>query len=162
MLERKRINMKNYSLAGLKSQVIELIELLRGALYPEIFDPNSIGDGHEKVDADMSEVLLRKLLMPFLEDEEKCRDIAKKMTRSLPEIKEVLKTDVQAAYEGDPAAKSEEEVMLAYPGFEAISVFRLAHRLYELNVPILPRMMTEYAHTITGIDIHPGAVQALS
>ena len=149
--------MKNYSLAGLKSQVIELIELLRGALYPEIFDPNSIGDGHEKVDADMSEVLLRKLLMPFLEDEEKCRDIAKKMTRSLPEIKEVLKTDVQAAYEGDPAAKSEEEVMLAYPGFEAISVFRLAHRLYELNVPILPRMMTEYAHTITGIDIHPGA-----
>ena len=149
--------MKKYSLAGLKGQVIELIELLRGALFPEIFDPNSIGDGHEKVYVDMSEELLRKLLKHFLEDDEKCRDIASEMTRSLPDIKEVLKTDVQAAYEGDPAAKSEEEVMLAYPGFEAISIFRLAHRLCELNVPILPRMMTEYAHTITGIDIHPGA-----
>ena len=149
--------MRKYNLAGLKSQVIELIELLRGVLYPEIFDPNSIGDGHEKVDTDMSEVLLRKLLMRFYDDEQKCKEIAKTMTASLPEIKDVLKTDIRAAYEGDPAARSEEEVMLAYPGFEAVSVFRLAHKLYELRVPVIPRMMTEYAHTITGIDIHPGA-----
>ena len=149
--------MRRYNLAGLKSQVVELIELLRGALYPEIFDPNSIGDGHEKVDRDMSEVLLRKVLMRFFDDPERCRDIAAGMIASLPDIKKVLKTDIRAAYEGDPAAQSEEEVMLAYPGFEAISVFRLAHRLYELQVPVLPRMMTEYAHTITGIDIHPGA-----
>lgn len=63
----------------------------------------------------------------------------------------------QAAYEGDPAATCREEVMLAYPAFEAISVFRIAHELYRLYIPMLPRMMTEYAHSVTGIDIHPGA-----
>ena len=75
----------------------------------------------------------------------------------LPEIKAVLQTDIKAAYEGDPAAKCREEVMLAYPAFEAISIYRLAHRLYTMQVPIIPRMMTEYAHRMTGIDIHPGA-----
>ena len=149
--------MQKNSLSGLKVQVIELIDFLRGALFPEIFDPNSIGEGHEKVDRDTAEVLLRKILYPILEDTEKCKQIAKEMIESLPSIKQLLDTDVQAAYEGDPAARSTEEVMLAYPGFEAISIFRLAHRLYELQVPIIPRMMTEYAHRITGIDIHPGA-----
>ena len=66
-------------------------------------------------------------------------------------------TDVQAAYEGDPAARSLQEIRLAYPAFEAISIYRLAHRLYELGVPLLPRVMTEHAHRLTGIDIHPGA-----
>lgn len=149
--------MSQNSLSGLKVQVIELIDFLRGALFPEIFDPNSIGEGHEKVDRDTAEVLLRKIMLPVVQDKEKCREIAKEMIGSIPSIKEVLDTDVQAAYEGDPAARSTEEVMLAYPGFEAISIFRLAHRLYELQVPIIPRMMTEYAHQITGIDIHPGA-----
>ena len=64
---------------------------------------------------------------------------------------------MQAAYEGDPAATCREEVMLAYPAFEAISIFRIAHELYLMKVPMLPRMMTEYAHSLTGIDIHPGA-----
>ena len=64
---------------------------------------------------------------------------------------------MQAAYEGDPAARSTTEIMLTYPAFEAISIFRLAHELYVLKVPMLPRLMTEYAHRITGIDIHPGA-----
>lgn len=149
--------MQKNSLSGLKVQVIELINFLRGALFPEIFDPNSIGEGHEKVDRDTAEVLLRKTLFPVLEDADKCRQVAREMIESLPDIKALLDTDVQAAYEGDPAARSTEEVMLAYPGFEAISIFRLAHRLYELQVPIIPRMMTEYAHQITGIDIHPGA-----
>ena len=145
------------SLVGLKSQVPILIELFRGALYPEIYDPNDLGEGHGKEYQDMSEDLLVRLLMIFRDDEEKCRSIASQFTDSLSEIKEILNTDVRAAYEGDPAAKSEEEVMLAYPGFEAVSIFRLAHKLHELRVPILPRMMTEYAHTMTGIDIHPGA-----
>lgn len=149
--------MQKNSLSGLKVQVIELINFLRGALFPEIFDPNSIGEGHEKVDRDTAEVLLRKILFPILEDADRCKNVAKEMIESLPAIKALLDTDVQAAYEGDPAARSTEEVMLAYPGFEAISIFRLAHRLYELQVPIVPRMMTEYAHQITGIDIHPGA-----
>ena len=76
---------------------------------------------------------------------------------SLPSILEILKTDIQAGYEGDPAAKSFDEVIITYPAFKAISIFRVAHRLYEMDVPMIPRVMTEYAHRITGIDIHPGA-----
>ena len=75
----------------------------------------------------------------------------------LPEIRRVLATDVQAAYDGDPACKSTDEVIFCYPGLEAITVFRLAHDLYQRNVPFIPRMMTEWAHQQTGIDIHPGA-----
>jgi serine O-acetyltransferase len=75
----------------------------------------------------------------------------------LPAVRTILQTDVQAAYEGDPAASGTEEVILAYPGLEAIAIQRLAHELYQLEVPIIPRMMTEWAHSRTGIDIHPGA-----
>jgi serine O-acetyltransferase len=77
--------------------------------------------------------------------------------RQLPEVRTLLKTDVQAAFDGDPAAQSVEEIILAYPGLEAIAVQRIAHRLYQAEVPLLPRMMTEWAHGRTGIDIHPGA-----
>lgn len=77
--------------------------------------------------------------------------------RQLPEVRILLKTDVQAAFDGDPAAMSFEEIILAYPGLEAIAVQRIAHLLYRLEVPLLPRMMTEWAHGRTGIDIHPGA-----
>jgi serine O-acetyltransferase len=75
----------------------------------------------------------------------------------LPELREVLATDVEAAYDGDPACKSPAEVIFSYPGLEAITVYRLAHLLHELNIPFIPRMMTEWAHSRTGIDIHPGA-----
>ncbi|MBN1591236.1 MAG: serine acetyltransferase [Pirellulales bacterium] len=75
----------------------------------------------------------------------------------LPAIREVLVTDVQAAYEGDPACKSMDEVIFCYPGVEAVTVYRLAHELHLLGVPLIPRMMTEWAHGRTGIDIHPGA-----
>lgn len=77
--------------------------------------------------------------------------------RRLPEIKSLLLKDVDALYEGDPAAINREEVMICYPGFYAISIYRLAHELYALDVPFLPRIMTEFAHEKTGIDIHPGA-----
>ena len=75
----------------------------------------------------------------------------------LPEVRRLLQTDVQAAFDGDPAARSFEEIILAYPGLEAIAIQRSAHRLYRSGVPLLPRMMTEWAHSRTGIDIHPGA-----
>ena len=75
----------------------------------------------------------------------------------LPEIRDYVETDLQAFYDGDPAASSKEEVIIAYPGFYAITVNRLAHVLYELEVPLIPRIMTESAHSKTGIDIHPGA-----
>ncbi len=76
---------------------------------------------------------------------------------SLPGIRRLLQLDVQAAYEGDPAAVNEQEVILAYPGLQAIAVQRMAHELYRMRVPLIPRMMTEIAHSRTGIDIHPGA-----
>lgn len=75
----------------------------------------------------------------------------------LPEIRHKLMLDVQAAYKGDPACKSYDEAVFCYPGIEAITVYRIAHELYVLNVPLIPRMMTEWAHSKTGIDIHPGA-----
>ena len=75
----------------------------------------------------------------------------------LPEIKRLLLLDVEALYEGDPAAGCREEVMITYPGFRAICIFRIAHELYVLKAPLIPRIMTEYAHEKTGIDIHPGA-----
>jgi serine O-acetyltransferase len=77
--------------------------------------------------------------------------------RKLPEVRGLIQTDVEAAFQGDPAAANREEVVLAYPGVEAVAVFRMAHILYELGVAFLPRMMTEWAHSRTGIDLHPGA-----
>ena len=75
----------------------------------------------------------------------------------LPEVRRILKTDIEAAYDGDPAARSFEEIILSYPCIEAIAIQRLAHILYKEELPLLPRMMTEWAHSLTGIDIHPGA-----
>jgi serine O-acetyltransferase len=76
----------------------------------------------------------------------------------LPNLRRILALDVEAAYAGDPACKSLDEVIFCYPGLEAITVYRLAHQLHQLDVPLIPRMMTEWAHSRTGIDIHPGAV----
>jgi len=88
---------------------------------------------------------------------ERSRDSALKLIEALPELREILATDIRAALDGDPAAKSADEVILSYPGLFAIAVYRIAHKLHELGVSLLPRMMTEYAHSLTGIDIHPGA-----
>lgn len=79
------------------------------------------------------------------------------LLEQLPELRRVLAKDVEAAYAGDPACKSLDEVIFCYPGLEAITVYRLAHLLHRLEVPLIPRMMTEWAHSRTGIDIHPGA-----
>ena len=75
----------------------------------------------------------------------------------LPDVRRVLKTDVQAALDGDPAAKSTDEVVISYPGLRSVAVHRVAHELQQADVPLIPRVMSEYAHTLTGIDIHPGA-----
>jgi serine O-acetyltransferase len=90
-----------------------------------------------------------------------CRERAKvvvgDLLERLPEIRVLLKGDIQAAYDGDPAAKSIDEVVLSYPCVLAIATYRIAHELYIRRVPMIPRIMTEYAHSETGIDIHPGA-----
>ena len=90
-------------------------------------------------------------------DRQKAEAVICTLLNSLPEIRRLLQTDLQAAYAGDPAARSLDEVILCYPAFTAISTYRLAHVLYQEGVPLLPRVMTEYAHRLTGIDIHPGA-----
>ena len=77
--------------------------------------------------------------------------------RQIPAVRALVQTDLQASYDGDPAATGMAEVIFAYPGLFAITVYRLAHVLHELGVPLIPRMMTEHAHSVTGIDIHPGA-----
>ncbi len=82
---------------------------------------------------------------------------AVELLRRLPEVRKVLEQDVDAAFRGDPAARSHHEIIFSYPGLEAITIYRVAHELYSLGVPFIPRMMTEYAHAKTGIDIHPGA-----
>ena len=79
------------------------------------------------------------------------------LLNSLAEIREYLKLDVQAAYDGDPAAKSLDEIILSYPGIKAVTIHRISHELFIRAVPLIPRMMSEYAHRTTGIDIHPGA-----
>jgi serine O-acetyltransferase len=89
--------------------------------------------------------------------EEKAQEICLAFFREIPSVRALVQTDVQAAYDGDPAATSKDEVIFCYPGLFAITVYRLAHVLYGLGVPMIPRIMTEHAHSITGIDIHPGA-----
>ena len=88
---------------------------------------------------------------------EKARQVALDLLENVPKIRRYLAEDIQAAYDGDPAAKSIHDVILSYPAIIAIGTYRLAHELYERGVPLLPRMMTERAHSLTGIDIHPGA-----
>tara|TARA_R110002073_G_scaffold64719_13_gene161947 strand:+ start:16517 stop:17485 length:969 start_codon:yes stop_codon:yes gene_type:complete len=89
--------------------------------------------------------------------EAKGQAMAIELLKRIPELRRILATDVQAAYDGDPACQTSDEVVFCYPGFEAITVYRIAHQLVKLHVPFIPRMMTEWAHKQTGIDIHPGA-----
>ena len=93
-------------------------------------------------------------------DEEICAEskkIANEFLSNIPKVRDLVETDVQASYDGDPAAFNTNEIILCYPGLRAITISRLAHELFLLGVPLIPRMWTEYAHSRTGIDIHPGA-----
>ena len=101
------------------------------------------GDSHECEDIPDYEAKAQAMAITFLE--------------KIPDLRSMLATDVQAAYEGDPAVKNLDEVIFCYPGLEAVTIFRIAHELYRLDVPFIPRMLTEWAHAQTGIDIHPGA-----
>ena len=101
---------------------------------------------------------LIQMLNGFLEDENtNAKQITDDFFKELPSIYELTKKDIKAMFDGDPAAKSEEEIIVTYPGFYAIASYRIAHLLLALGIEILPRMITEIAHSKTGIDIHPGA-----
>ena len=146
-----------------KTIVIEITKTLRQILFPGYFetDQSSLCARLNFVYEKLSEQILGTLPC---DDEasktallDRAQNITKAFLTKIEKLKEVLNTDVQAAYDGDPAAQSTDEVIIAYPGLFAVSVYRIAHELYLLQVPLLPRIMTEYAHSITGIDIHPGA-----
>ena len=102
---------------------------------------------------------LKRLLIPLLKDTSLyLEDIVKQFMQTLPDLHDKLWLDAEAITSGDPAAESVDEVILAYPGFSAIAIYRIAHEFYVMRVPIFSRLITEYAHQITGIDIHPGAL----
>lgn len=155
-----------------RGAVVEIAKDLLRLLFPGFFDDKVVHSSELKAET----ALLMDSVGGRLEDEVckslscfQCPDpavadprraaftLTAKFLRRLPAVRELLQTDVDAAFEGDPAARSREEIITAYPFIEAIAVQRLAHELQEAGVPLLPRMMTEWAHSRTGIDIHPGA-----
>ena len=148
--------------------IASICEDLLQILFPGFLETEAIES--ENLDKDTSELLetiffaLNKEInrsLRLLGDEESQSknsiELASNFLSELPKIRSLLRTDVEAAYEGDPAAQSFEEIILAYPSLEAIAVQRMAHVLYNLGIPLIPRMMTEWVHSKTGIDIHPGA-----
>lgn len=148
---------------GIKEKTAHLIALLHGAMYPHVFcsgpaseKPTGITVSYQlQTAAEVLEGLLCSVLPGH--DEKRAAEETEYFIGCLPNIKNILETDIQAAYDGDPAATSKTEIVLAYPSFTAISIYRMAHTLYERKIPLLPRIMTEYAHQTTAIDIHPGA-----
>ena len=147
-----------------RREIVKVIHELQSLLFPMAFRREYPDMADETL---LSRALyrLRDQLVAAMRfqdlDEDAARDAADGIctgfAKRLPEIKRLLLLDVEALYEGDPAAQCREEVMITYPGFRAISIFRIAHELYVLKAPLIPRIMTEYAHERTGIDIHPGA-----
>ena len=89
--------------------------------------------------------------------DQRAREKALAFLQYIPELRVLIATDVEAAFDGDPAAHGPDEIIFCYPGLEAITIYRLAHCLHSLRVPLIPRMMTEWAHSRTGIDVHPGS-----
>ena len=148
-----------------KDVIIDTIEKLRRILFPGYFRDKTyrIYNAKHTLSTLIEDVMfnLSRQIQLVIQDsgktEEDAREICLTFLSKIPQIRAVVQTDLQAAYDGDPAATSMAEVIFSYPGLFAITVYRLAHELYALNVPMIPRIMTEYAHSITGIDIHPGA-----
>jgi len=149
--------------------VAELVEDLRALLFPGYFGPSELkgetlryhlGARMDRVLHALRDQIQRGLMAadPTCDGcEARALELASAFLARLPKVRHLLATDVQAGFEGDPAATSPDEVLFCYPGLLAVSSQRLAHELLDLGVPLLPRMMTEHAHSVTGIDIHPGA-----
>lgn len=156
-----------------KAVIIEIIEDLRKLLFPGYFEKENteityidyyVGSLLSEVQSKLRHQICRALMHDTLitgdcsdDAEQRSEDITRSFLHKIPELRGLLLTDVDATLEGDPAARNRHEIIFAYPGIYAICVYRMAHELFMLGVPLIPRIMTEYAHSITGIDIHPGA-----
>lgn len=142
-----------------RKEIITIIKLIQALLFPTVYN-NEIKN-EEDILNELKAKLKEQLLIAFNYEERDCCDyecIISNFLSSLSEIKKTLLTDIEAIYNGDPACKSKEEVLICYPGFYAISIYRIAHELVKLNIPYIPRIMSEFAHEKTGIDINPGAI----
>lgn len=154
------------------AEVVAILKDLRELLYPGYGRRQNLHMGNvayhvgDLIDS-LHDRLTQQIARAFRHDcraidlerdlEGEAQQITVRFLDALPELREVLADDVRAAYDGDPAAKTFGEIIFCYPGLSAITVFRIAHELHLLGVPLIPRMMTEYAHSKTGIDLHPGA-----
>ena len=140
-----------------RRRIISIIKLIQVVLFPMYYQYESLNqnEAYQR----LIDILKQEIKASLLNDsdEEKVEEITDSFMKQLPAIKKVLLTDIQAIYDGDPAAKTKAEVLLCYPGFYAIMIYRIAHVLHTLSVSFMPRIMTEYAHEKTGIDINPGA-----
>lgn len=137
------------------------VKKLKELFFPNYWNCGSITTPENKPRLEVKVNELGQLLFdgirPYLLGDRETEEIVDEVVNNLPDIRETLKKDVEAAYQGDPAAISYTEIIRSYPGFSAIVIHRVAHVLYELNVPTFPRELSEYIHSTTGIDIHPGA-----
>ncbi len=157
-----------------RSVVVGIVEDLRSVLFPGYFGNADlcrssmmfhVGATLDSLFRKLNEQVRRGLCFACEEEdfadcaacEDKAIEISREFLARLPKVQRLLATDVWAAFQGDPAASSPDEAVFCYPGVQALALFRLAHELYKLGVPLIPRMITEHAHSITGIDIHPGA-----
>ncbi|MCH5252087.1 MAG: serine acetyltransferase [Lachnospiraceae bacterium] len=148
-----------------RSVIIEMLKDLRKIMFPGYFGNIDlkaglteyfVGDSLIKLGDELIRQV-RRALAYCKKDVSRAEEISREFIESLPGIQEYLLKDVQAGFDGDPAAKSKEGVIFSYPGLYAIFVYRIAHELYKRDVPFIPRIMTEYAHSRTGIDINSGA-----
>lgn len=133
-----------------RDEIELLIDYLEILIFPKFSKDKTI----EEI-ISLSVHLLKKVLAKAC----KCADVDKKIEKfllSLPSVRKKVEQDIEAFFENDPACISKEEVVLSYPGFKAILVYRLSHELYLISLPLIPRMMSEFIHSLTGIDIHPG------
>ncbi len=154
--------------------VRDLVEALRSVLFPGYFGTSELtadnaafhlGSTLDRVERGLVEHIRRGLCFacenldsePRTDCDAQAADVASQFLARLPAVKQLLTGDVRAAYEGDPAASCPDEAVICYPGVLAITNYRLAHELHTLGVPLIPRIITEHAHSTTGIDIHPGA-----
>ncbi|MEM7453091.1 MAG: serine O-acetyltransferase EpsC [Planctomycetota bacterium] len=149
--------------------IVQLTGLLRRALLPQLLPQKKDQSGQAMCSTsriaillDEVEVLLRETIKRALSTagtstRRSPEELASAFMSRMPVIQRSLKTDIQAAYDGDPACKGIAEVILCYPGVLAVTVHRIAHELFKMEIPLIPRMMAEWAHSETGIDIHPGA-----
>jgi len=157
-----------------RDSVIEIISRFKTVLFPGYFSPDKLDPVNLKYHmgqtvSNLFDMLSLQINHSIRHDclrynkpcsvdcDEQVYSKALSLLESVPAIRQTLATDVRATFDGDPAAKSYDEVIFSYPGLFAIMVYRIAHRLYLQDVPLLPRIMTEYAHSVTGIDINPGA-----